>query len=350
MKARIQKQIDKIVSMIKVIEGYNEYIESNDYCTGYGGSGRNLSFDVKLHNIWFKDGDIEDYLNELNLLPGKYRKRIIKEFDDARMEGICNHFIENSQEQFIDEAGDRNSIGEDYYGLKYLVDKEDMGFYGRGGGHLCLGDLNGFLLEIGDTELGNYPIWDYKSGEGTFYNFNKPIEELIASFKEYFHVTTQKDILLKLKEDSEDRSDLKSYYDRAIENQAIFEGLEQHIKEFKKNANECCHDSLYYEIDIFIENNFSQKMAIELAEAGDYSKLDSIKAITDTEVITSRNARVPVDKAKKLLRAVCMGLKVKGQKIGAYTVNKVKVKPNDTYIKIGCHLFSIKQTQLQLTA
>ncbi len=343
MKARIKKQIDKIVSMIKVIEDYNEYIEDNKYYTRYGYSGGQLSFNVKLHNVLLGDGDIEDYLDKLNI-QGKYRKKILKEFNEERTGGIWNHFFENAQESFKEDL-----TGWDECPWKDIVTPKEVGFYGRGGGHLCLGDIGEFLLEVGDTEFGNYPIWKYRPNWGSDWSVDKPIEKLITDFKEHFGFTTQAEVLAELKIDSE-KGDIKGYYDKAVSNKAALEALEEYIKDFKENANDRFHEELYYEIDIFISDKFSQKMAIELAESGDYSKLDSIKTVNETEVITSRNAKVPADMARELLKAVCLGLNVKGQRVGAYTVNKVKVKPNDTYIKIGCHLFSIKQTQLQLTA
>ena len=208
---------------------------------------------------------------------------------------------------------------------------------------MCLGKVDSFTKEIDDTEAGNYPIWEYKSGQGTFIVW-KDTDELIKDFKEHFKLSTQKEVYELLKEDSE-KGDIKYYYDQAVENLKAFEQLEIDIRDFKDNAKKYLIEELQYEIDTFIEDEYSVEIAIEKAETGDYSKIDSIQKIEGDELITNRNAKVPLQKAKDLLKAIVNGCNVIGQKVGHYTVNCVDKRTNDTYVKIGCHLFSVKQVK-----
>lgn len=341
MKKQLEKKFEHIVRMIERIEQYNNYLNDNRYYEGHGCYNKQLSFDVKMHNAYFPTDVVEDYLTSQNIT-GDRREQILEEFDDKRLDGIYYHYIEDQQNGF------RNDVTEwDEHPLHKWIDIKDVGFYGRGGGHLCLGRMESFELEIGDTEVGDYPVWNWSNNSGMYWSFNKPIEELINAFKEHFNVSSQKEVYKQLVEDSR-RGDLKSYYDTAVENQAKLEKLEKQITEFKKNAKKYLLEFLYSEIENFIAEEYGIEMAIEQAEAGDYSKLDTIKDITDAYLITNRNAKVPLKEVRSVLKAILTGYDVVGRTIGHFTINSVDKRKHDTYVKVGCHLFSLSQTESKL--
>lgn len=338
MKKQIENKFEHIVRMIETIEQYNNYLNDNRYYEGYGCSNKQLSFNVKTHNAYLPTDAVEDYFTAQNIT-GERKEQILEEFDDARLEGISYHFIEDQQEGF------RNDVTEWYkHPLYDWVDVKDISFYGRSGGHLCLGKMENFEIELSDTEVGNYPIWDWSKDAGSYWSFNKPIEELINAFKESFGVTSQKEVYKQLVEDSR-RGDLKDYYDTAVKNQKKLEKLEKQIAEFKTNAKKYLIEFFHNEIDKFIENEYGIEIAIEKAETGDYSKIDGFKQITAESILTTQNAKVPTRDAIIALKAITTDHGTVGIKIGHFIVNRILVYPKDTYVKVGCHLFSLNQAK-----
>lgn len=338
MKKQIEKKFEHIVRMIERIEEYNAYLNDNKYYEGYGCFNRQLSFDVKIHNAWLSDTDVEDYIKPLNLSEDR-RQLVLDEFNEERLNSLFQHWLSDNAEQFKEDVNQKESP---YY---HLIDHKDIGFYGRGGGHLCLGRMESFELEVGDTEVGNYPVWHYESKIGSYWSFNqKEVDEMIEDFKQSFGVTTMKEVYKQLVEDSR-RGDLDNYYKKAVENQKLLEKLESDIKRFKKNASKYLKEFLQNEIENFIDGEFSVEMAIEKAEAGDYSQIDSFKEITSESILTNRNARVPTKDARIALTAITSGHGSVGIKIGNFILNRISVYPKDTYVKVGCHLFSLNQAK-----
>lgn len=68
------------------------------------------------------------------------------------------------------------------------------------------------------------------------------------------------------------------------------------------------------------------------------SKYDLIRISIDSQFIeTSQNVKIDISEAKKLYKALSMGIDIVGQKIGYYTINA----NNGSYLKIGCHNIKI---------
>lgn len=341
MKKQIEKQIEKINSMIGRITEYNAYLNDNTYYANRG--AKQLSFDVKFY-AYLTETEVEKCIKGLRLSK-KRTAQVMDEFNEDRLSGVYYHFISDNQELFTEDLDSKDSP---YY---YMVNKKDVGFYGRQGGHLCLGDVSSFELNIDETEIGNWPAWEYEyfgKGESGL-NWPEDIDVTIAQLKEHFRVTTQKEVYRELRAEIT-KGDLAGFYNSAISNTETLENLEKQIKDFKANAQKYLEEMLQQEIDTFIQEEFGEEMAIKSAEAGDRSQLDSIKQITGAYVVTNRNAKVPTTSAIYLLNAIISGRKVTGMKIGSFMVNRVTKKRNDTYIKIGCHLFSLKDARQQFVA
>lgn len=337
-KLRLNKLFAKLEGMLNTIEEYNNYLQDNKYYEGYGRSNAQLSFNAKIY-AYASYSDVQNYINTLGLNE-EQQAEVLEEFNDDRLNGMFYHFLEDSQNSFREDLDNKENP---YY---YFLDKKDIGFYGRGGGHLCLGSIDNFTLEVGDTEVGNYPIWNWDRTNGSYYTFNS--ETLIQDFKEYFGVTTQKEIYDAIQEDIKN-GDIGYYYKKAIENKNLLEKLESEITEFKANAKEYLIEHLNNEIDMFIENQFGIDLAIEKAEKGDYSSIDNIKTIENSYLVTNRNAKAPLNEVKNVIKLLIKGYDIQNKKIGAFTINKIVKKEKDTYIKIGCHLFSLNQTLLNKT-
>jgi hypothetical protein len=337
-KLRLNKLFSKLEGMLKKIEEYNAYLDENKYYEGYGRSNSQLSFNVKIHS-YISESNVEDYIKTLQL-DEERTSEILEEFNDERLNGMFYHFLEDNQQSFIEDLDNKENP---YY---YLLNKKDIGFYGISGGHLCLGSIDNFTLEISDTEVGHYPIWQYDRTNGSYYTFNS--ETLIQDFKEHFGVTTQKEVYDAIQYDIK-KGDIGSYYEKAIENKKLLEKLEIEIADFKENSNKYLIEHLNNEIDMFVESQFGIDMAIQKAEQGDYSNIDNIKTIENSYLVTNRNAKVPLNEVKNIIQLLMKGYDIQNKKIGAFTINKIVKKEKDTYIKIGCHLFSLNQTLLNKT-
>jgi heme oxygenase len=338
MRNRIQKLIEKFKSGVVAIDEYNEMLERDySYYTGYGRSGKMFSFNVKLHGAYFPTDVVEDYIKTLPLNE-QQAQAIREEFSENRLEGIYQHYIEDMHE------GDYEVVN----GILFCfneIDPNHFGYYGRSGGWLCLGDLP--VLEVGDTELGQYPIWKWSNKYGTYINWDS--DTLIDDLKDFHRVTNLKDLFTELKRDLND-GDFGNYVKLCKVRTEQINDLEKHIRQIKDNAKKYLIEFLHNEIDVFIDDEFSYDIIIQSAEQGDISRLDYISRVDGTDLITQRNARVPADLANQMIQAIIKGLDVCGKHIGPYTVNAVTKGEQDTYVKIGCHLFALNRTQSQINS
>lgn len=337
MNKQLQKLFDKMQGMFERIDEYNAYLHDNRYYEGYGHGDKQLSFDVKLHSVYLDSSDVEGHIKTLELNE-EDKQMVLDEFDDKRIGGMFDHFCVDNAESFKENIDQKESP---YY---LLLDSKKIGFYGRSGGHLCLGRISEFEIDF-DGETGHYPIWDWSRTDGAYWSFQK--ETLVQDFMEYYEVTNQKELMKCLRNDI-GKGDLADYYKTAINNQKLLEQLEEEIKLFKQNAKKYLIEQLTSEVDEFIENEFGIEVAIEKAEKGDYSGLNTIVNIQNSYALTNLNAKVPLNAVKAVLKAMQHGKNVINQKIGAFTINRVVTRLNDTYVKIGCHLFSLNQTLKQI--
>jgi hypothetical protein len=339
MRNRIQKLIEKFQAKITIIDEYNEMIENDyKYYAGYGRSDKQFAFNVKFHNAYFPTDCVEDYAKSLNLSE-QDTAVLVEEFNDSRLDGIYEHFFDQERD-WVKDQGNLNEWFPDIHILK-----REVNFYGRSGGWLCLGDLP--LLEVGDTELGQYPIWKWSDKYGTYINWDS--DTLIDDLKDFHRVTNLKDLFAELKRDLND-GDLADYADKAVKRTAQIRAFEERIAEAKKNVKEDLLGFLHEEINTFLANNLSIDSIVQLAEAGDTSRLDNVNHITDKELITTRHAHVPLDAAQRMIDAIVAGHDITGKHIGSYIVNKVIAGINDTYVKVGCHVFALKRTINQINS
>lgn len=324
--------------MFDRIEEYNAYLKDNYYNTNRGYGESDVSFNVKMHDLWVDSDWVQEHLIERGITGDDFTK-VIEEFNDTRLEGIYSHYLESTAESFIEEIAEKSSP---YY---YLLDADVVGFYGRNGGHLCLGKQSYFQVDLADGETGYYPIWIWNQKEDTYWTFSK--ETLVKDFMEYYEITNQKELMKSLRDDMK-KGDLANYYKIAIENQELFEQLEAQIQSFKETAKANLKQQVIYEIEQFINEEFGIELIIAAAEKGDYSKLNTIVEIKNAYVLTNLKAKVPLKAVKQILKTLKKGSDVIGQSIGNFTINDTVRGMNDIYVKIGCHVFSLNQTLKQI--
>lgn len=337
MKNAIQKLLDKISSIITKVEEYNGYLNDNRYSDR---STRYLSFNVKAYG-WLDTDDLEE-LEEFKALSEENKELVREEFDEDRLSGIWDHKIDDDRECFIDQAVN----GESYKGIFKHMKAEDIYFMGRSGGHLCLGETSEWEMDLCETSLNYYPFYNWTRDNGMIWETPEDINECIKELKDYFEVTTQKEVYQLLKADV--LKEFEPFISDIDKNMEQFEQLEQDIKDYKETFEAELKEQLKYEVQQFIEDNFSYEDAILAAEQGDYSLLDSILKIEGDKIVTNRNAVVSLNAAIEVIKHIDEGKDVKSEKVSAYTINVVDRREKDTYVKIGCHLFSLSQTKLQL--
>lgn len=82
---------------------------------------------------------------------------------------------------------------------------------------------------------------------------------------------------------------------------------------------------------------------------GIYGLSHEILRIKGDEIETSRGAKVPLDHAKLLYRAIKQGKSVEDQRIGHFRVNAVTDLPSgDKEIRVGCHRILLSEASLVL--
>jgi hypothetical protein len=327
MKNKIKKLLDKIQGFVNQIEEYNEYLNENSY-------NGELSYNVKAYD-WIGESDIRK-LKCFDILNKNSRDRVLEEFNDDRLNDIYYHTIDNERENFID------SITYNVSPYSYLLDAKEISFQGRQGGHLCLGSISSFEAELNDVGLCDYPFYSWS---GVF-SIPDDIDQCITELKEHFGVTTQKKVYDLLKVDI-----VKEFepYCKDLEKKLLsFAELETDIEGHKKFFKDTLIGQLEFEIEQFIDDEYSYEQSIELAEQGDYSQLDSILSIEKDMIKTNQKVQVPLKAAILAIQEIEKGTDVIGSKISHYTIEAIEKREKDTYVKIGCHLFSVNQTKLQL--
>lgn len=309
MKNKIQKLLNKIPGFVNQIEEYNEYLNDNKY-------NGELSYNVKAYD-GISENDIEK-LECFKVLNQNSKNRVLEEFSDDRLNDIYYHTIDNQRGFFIDSI----QFGESPY--SYLFDA-----------------ISSFEVELNDTVLWNYPFYEWNGG----FNIPDDINQCIQELKEHFGVTTQKEVYKLLKDDI---ISIQEYCKELERKLLSFAELETDIEGHKKYFKDCLIDQLEFEIEQFIDDEYSYEQGIELAEQGDYSLLDSILSTEDDMIKTNQKVSVPLKSAMLAIQAIEDGNDIIGQKISHYTIEAIDRRDKDTYVKIDCHLFSVNQTKLQL--
>lgn len=340
MKKAIQRLLDRLQVVVTKIDEYNEYLNDNSYNHRY--QPKELSFDVKSYAGIDKD-NLEE-LDRFKVLSDTNKELVLAEFDDDRMSDIWSHTIDDLRECHIEDLANGGAYG----GIFKHMNREDISFQGRSGGHLCLGAITEWEAELNDIGLCDYPFYQYIRNEGCQWIHPDDIDTAIAELKEHFNVTTQKEVYKLLKADIV--KDFEPYIADLDKKMEQFLILEADIKQYKgeEHFKSSLLSNLEYEVERFIEDNFSYEYAVLSAEQGDYSLLDSVLKIEGDKVVTNRSAVVSLKAAIEVIKHIDEGKDVKSEKVSAYTINVVDRREKDTYVKIGCHLFSLRQTKLQL--
>jgi len=333
MKKKIWKLFNKVDTIIAKVREYNDLVYDNRYSDRMNPE---LSFNVKLYNIiTINSDDIKKYLLSLDIAEDSANMRnLLNEFDDDRLDGIYHHYLQDMAEMFREDVKQK-----DHY-LHDFINGNEINFYGRNGGHMCLGSLSSYHLEITETEFNQYPNYDFdrKDWDSYYRDPNKTIKEEIEMWKEHFGLRTQLEVYALLKNDI-DNGDLGNYYQKAIDGIDTIEKLQDHLKEIKANQREYFDDFWKREIDAYRDENFSFHQKIEYAKNNNLSHLDFIERYNQTDAWTNRNAKVPYDSIKRMLWAINKEMNIVGKHIGPYVVNEVEKVGEMTFVKIGCHVF-----------
>lgn len=122
--------------------------------------------------------------------------------------------------------------------------------------------------------------------------------------------------------------------------------VEEYIKSTTKAWKEILLERLNQEITDFLEYNFSLEERIEQ----NLAKFDTLVEFKNGEAITNQGAHAPLDQIKEVITDFHRGLDVVGRKLGHYTINRIIEHQGESYFKVGCHLFHLKEVELKLPA
>jgi len=100
MRKKLARKFEHIKKMLIRIDEYNEYLDDNKYYEGRG-SNPQLSFNVKVHAHVDGADVVEKYLDVHGITDHDRRRSVIEEFDDARLDGIFWHTLQQEREWFI---------------------------------------------------------------------------------------------------------------------------------------------------------------------------------------------------------------------------------------------------------
>jgi hypothetical protein len=336
MKKQILATLKKMQAHLRTIEAYNELIEDNSYSSRHSGS--QFSFNVKLYD-WLDSDDVKAVCRKNNI---QFTEEIQDEFNSERLDGIWQHCTEMLYDQFKVDLTHKSQESP-FYGF---IDPKDVFTAGRSGGHLILGNVSDFQIDINDLSNYNSPLFVYIGNWEDVFCLNHSvfnIDTFIDEMKEYCQCTNQKDLLFELKKIS---NSWEWYAQKAIQDTELVNKLEAYIEAEKKDFKETLLHQLDFEICQYAEGLKTADSLKQDIENNDYSRLDKVVKVDNEELVTNQGARVKISHAKRILQALQTMLPecIEGMHIGTYTINSVTPCNNgDVLMKIGCHFLSLNQ-------
>lgn len=326
MKQNLKKLLIKNhARFLKIHQEFND-IDLNGYFAQIAKSkGFEINYNKEkiifnINEIDFFD-DIDAILLENKIFNKETIEAIKQEFDESR--------INSSFEHCNDYFDYHNELGQG-------VDNFENLFYHKKGSKINDWDFEGdnykSWIELEIYANNRLSMLDYWNNSGAI---KAAINAKEQGLKFYFQggrtlpeaVAYQFEIL---KETIEEFNQFRHDFDKRLEamKQAV-DYLNEDLKYLHKNQLE--QDILSY-----IEDN-------SLIITGDIEKIkfDYIAKIENGQAITNKGAIVPIEDAKRVLNKFLDGLEVVGEKIGAFTVNKVFDIKETVFLRIGCHLIKI---------
>lgn len=120
--------------------------------------------------------------------------------------------------------------------------------------------------------------------------------------------------------------------------------VESYIDDVKRDWKQILLGELEHEIGEFVSDSFNLEDRIQDNSA----KFDTLVTVKSDEVITNKGAHVPLVSVKSIIDEHHKGVNVVGKMVGKYQINQVLVINNESYFKIGCHLFRLSEVEEKL--
>jgi len=382
----MKKPISKLNEKLYSILSKGEEIFNVEASSIYNTRDKHIVANIKVYE-WIGESDVSNYIETLPNLSKEDRESILEEFNDNRLNDIYYHTCDDQVSYIKDFIGgcahtDYNKLkrsfavyksgltndtlrsciennsktfdkfntieqyvkhletteGDEYKEFYYLqnLDVDNVWQYGRSGGWLSVAkvsDIEGFCEDTRNVYENLYDA--YVSDD------NKTFNEVLMEYAYYNE--TLNDVRKRLIANAENDIEVYNRYKEAID--WILDYIENGRRAFKENLLY----QLSFEIDSFIENEFSIDIQIEKFIAGNKEVLNFIKEVeNDGTVVTNFNAKVRVKDALQFIEAIKNGVDVINQRIGAFTINKVMKVSELTFVKIGCHVFNLEDTEQRL--
>ena len=369
----ISKINEQIFSLLERANEINSFDASNDFDTREG----YICGNIKVYE-WLDRSDVEEHIKTLNLTEEE-KENLLNEFDEDRLNSIYYHTCENEVSYFKDFVGlcattnfnkvwrAFNTIKDNFCSIelkyyynyieghenktfkefqKYFISKNEKDFqeycilsqfdtknvwqFGRSGGWLSFAECNE-VENFCEDEANMYYYLESAYNEGNNKEFNEILKDYMYRYE------TKKDLIKRIE-------DAILCFDEKIEAvNWMLKHIEDEVKGFKENL---LHQ-LGHEIEMYIDMEFQAlEMTARKFEAGQTSSVNTIIEITKDRVKTNLGVTVPLDAAKQLYNAILKGANVIGQYIGPFKVNEVLKRNENTFVKIGCHVFHVNSVSL----
>lgn len=378
MKNKISKANQEIFELLQKANEINEFEPNQDYDTRES----YICANIKVYE-WLNDDDVKEVVKNLN---DDDKEIVLEEFNENRLNSIYNHVCQNETDYMKDFIGGcshtnfnkakrafqenlknecslslrfyhehfkkefskfkdlpsfikhlEKTYSEEYKEFYFLqmLDSKNVWQFGRSGGWLSVAkctDLENFC----EDSVNMF----YELKESYYKDDNNQFNEVLKSFGYNYETLaqTRKRVL------SEINSDIASFN----EQKESIEWILGFIEKAKKGFKESLLHQLDFEINEFINDNLSIDNKIDSYLNGDAKSLNSIESFEDGIIKTNLGAKVTIEQAIKAIQDIKEGKTVLGQKVGLFTIEKVVIRDNKTFVKIGCHVFNLEDIEKQI--
>jgi hypothetical protein len=227
-----------------------------------------------------------------------------------------------------------NEYKEFYY--LQMLDSKNVWQFGRSGGWLSIAESTDLENFCEDSANLFYQLKDFYYADDNK-QFNEALKDYSYSYENLEQ--TRKRLI------SETENEINCWNEK----KEAIDWIISYIEEAKKAFKDSLRSQLEFEIDNFINDNFSIDNKIDSYLNGETNILNSIALIEHDTIKTNLGAKVTFEQAIKAIEDIKAGLNVIGQKVGVFTIEKIVTKNNKTFVKIGCHVFNLEDIENQLT-